>query len=235
MESFALSTIGLKRNENQDRYLVKEFKDGTVLLAIADGMGSSAGGGVAAQMVMDSLDTLDGRDISSHSIMEKLVLESDQAISCKASEDACMEDMGATLTAVVIKDGTAQWVHVGDSRLVAFEKGRLRFITKDQNMAWFLADEGEIAASEVCGHPGLRLLDQCVGCGDCEPVTGALEISPGALFMLTTDGVHDHITPGALARILAGEESLEHKARAVMEIIRKAGSTDDSTIVMAII
>ncbi|WP_028313793.1 PP2C family protein-serine/threonine phosphatase [Desulfatibacillum aliphaticivorans] len=235
MESFALSDMGLKRNENQDRRLVKETPDGAVLLAIADGMGSSAGGGIAAQMIMDGLDAMPDHDLTAGGIMEKLVQQTDQAIFCKASEDACFEDMGATLTAVVVRGSSAQWVHVGDSRLVLFENGRLRYVTKDQNMAWFLYDEGEITAEEARRHPGLRLLDQCVGAGDCEPVTGALEFSPGALFMLTTDGVHDHITPKALTAILSGPESLEHKAQAILKHVRDDGSTDDATMVLAVI
>ena len=234
MKSYALSDMGLKRNENQDRYLIKQTQDGAVLLAIADGVGSSAGGGLAAQMIMDSLDAMPGQDLSAGGIMEKLVQSADQAIYCKASEDECFEDMGATLTAVVIRDGAAQWVHVGDSRLVLFENGALRYVTRDQNMAWFLYDEGEITAEEARRHPGLRLLDQCVGSGDCEPVTGALEFSPGALFMLTTDGVHDHITPKALTAVLSGPESLEHKARAILKHIREDGSTDDATLVLAL-
>ena len=163
MESFALSTMGLKRQENQDRYLIKETPGKTLLLAISDGMGSSAGGGVAAQMMMQSLDALPEQDLVSSKVLEKLVLQTDQSIFCKASEKECLEGMGATLTAVIIRGGTGQWVHVGDSRMVAFKNGKLQFITRDQNMAWFLADEGEIPVSEVCGHPGLRALGSVRG------------------------------------------------------------------------
>ncbi len=47
-----------KKDENQDAMLVKEFDNGDMLLAVADGMGGGVMGAELAQKVMSMLDEL---------------------------------------------------------------------------------------------------------------------------------------------------------------------------------
>ncbi len=77
--------------------------------------------------------------------------------------------MGTTVTATVLSNGTAHWAHVGDTRFYVFRQGRLIQVTTDQTMAQFLVEEGRITPDEARTHPYGHLLDQCVGCPDCEP------------------------------------------------------------------
>ncbi|RPH83918.1 MAG: hypothetical protein EHM75_11510 [Desulfobacteraceae bacterium] len=52
---------GLKRDNNQDRYLIQEYGPEVVLLAVADGMGGEAAGDQAAQIAIDSLKKFQSR------------------------------------------------------------------------------------------------------------------------------------------------------------------------------
>ena len=45
MKTFAITHPGLVREDNEDRCLSVELDGGSVLLAVADGMGGEAGGG----------------------------------------------------------------------------------------------------------------------------------------------------------------------------------------------
>ncbi len=51
MKAYALTHVGLVRKKNEDRYLVQELTDGSVLLAVADGMGGEAAGDYAADIL----------------------------------------------------------------------------------------------------------------------------------------------------------------------------------------
>ena len=51
MRTFALTHIGLVRKINEDRYLIRKITDGSILLAVADGMGGEVAGDYAAEIV----------------------------------------------------------------------------------------------------------------------------------------------------------------------------------------
>lgn len=44
VKTFAFTHTGLTRNKNEDRYLIKEITDDSVLLAVADGMRGEVAG-----------------------------------------------------------------------------------------------------------------------------------------------------------------------------------------------
>ena len=144
MEVHAITHVGRVRSRNEDRYLVQQRPDGTLVLGVADGLGGHAGGEVAAQEVVTALSKLDCVDCNVEDQLRKLVLEADRSICERADRMPELEGMGATLTGVVILGGTAHWVQVGDSRLYLVRNGITRQITKDQTMLQFLLDEGEI-------------------------------------------------------------------------------------------
>ena len=100
-------------------------------------------------------------------------------------------------------------------------------------MAQFLLEEGEIAADEVCLHPSRNQLDQSVGCGDCRPDTGCLEIDDGNLLMLTTDGLHGSLTTETLSSILFTPTDIETKAETLMMTALDTGGKDNMTILIA--
>ena len=59
METFAVTHQGLKKGENQDRFFLRKFNDRSILMAVADGMGGEAGGGLAAQMAVEAFKDFD--------------------------------------------------------------------------------------------------------------------------------------------------------------------------------
>jgi serine/threonine protein phosphatase PrpC len=55
MKSFAMRHRGLVKEDNQDLFFVKEFDEGCILLAVADGLGGMVGGKRAAEMAKECL------------------------------------------------------------------------------------------------------------------------------------------------------------------------------------
>jgi len=141
--------------------------------------------------------------------------------------------MGSTVTCTLIGDGILHWTHVGDSRLFIKSDQELIQITKDQNMAQFLIDEGRLSIQEAGRHPSQNQLDQCVGCGGCEPASGCLDINVGDLVLLTTDGLHGEISPETISDILARSTDIEMKAKSLVKEALNSGGKDNITVVIA--
>ncbi|MBC8466792.1 MAG: serine/threonine-protein phosphatase [Deltaproteobacteria bacterium] len=165
-------------------------------------------------------------------LLRSLVKEADQAILLEAEENSDLEGMGTTITGAILSDGIAYWVHVGDSRMYLLRDGGLNQVTRDQNWAQFLVDEGEISAEEAQSHVLGNLLDQCVGCGECEPETGHLEIRKGDILMLSTDGLHDEVSRDAISRILISRNDIKNKAKTLIDAALEGGGKDNITVVL---
>lgn len=232
MKTAAVTHIGLVRKTNEDRYLIREIFDGYLLAAVADGMGGEAAGDLAAEMVTDRFAR--GKfDIQN---LEKQFLrhieKADHAIHKKTLKDPSLEGMGTTLTGFFAGDGRVHWFHLGDSRLYLFRRGQLTQVTKDQNWAQFLIDEGEITPDQARTHPLRNLLDQCVGCGECEPSTGFLAIEKGDLLMLCTDGLHSELPAEQIASLLASGSDIQSRAESLTKAALDSGGKDNITVAL---
>ncbi len=232
MKVHGLSHIGLKRANNQDRYLIRKLAEGEWLLAVADGMGGEVHGEVAAQMVVDVLAEARLERAREGQLAELLEM-ANRRILRMASDQPEFDGMGSTLTAALVRGSTAHWVHVGDSRFYLFRHGELSQITVDQNLAEFLYEEGELTRVEARRSPLAGILDQAMGCESLEPVMGQLEVGQGDLLMLCSDGLYGDLEPGVKTAILAGEGSLEQKCRLLVDAALEAGGRDNITVVLA--
>lgn len=232
MKTFALTHIGKVRKNNEDRYLIREMLDGSVLLAVADGMGGEAGGEYAAKILSEKLAGI--REIPEHEEhrLALLIKDADRAIFEEAVKRPSLEGMGTTVTAALVRDGVVHWVQVGDSRLYLLHGHELVQITKDQNMAAFLVSEGEITEEEARAHPLRNLLEQCVGCGECEPDTANFEVDKGDLILLATDGLYVEVSRGTLVSILWSRQDVGSKANSLIKAALEAGGRDNVTVVL---
>ena len=231
---YAATHIGLVRKANEDRYLVKKFSDGSLLLAVADGMGGHSAGDYAAEILRGKLANMPtisaGREAET---LSKLAVDTDKFIIEVGDTDETLEGMGTTLLCVFLRDNTAHWVHVGDSRFSIFRKGQLLQITQDQNLARFLVEEGEITIEEVAEHYSRNILDQAVGSAMEDPETGKEVIKDNDILLLSTDGFHNLVLPETIISQLESKESLQARANSLIDQALEKGGTDNITIVMA--
>ncbi|MCP4345694.1 MAG: serine/threonine-protein phosphatase [Desulfobacterales bacterium] len=233
MNIFALTNIGLVRKANEDRYLIKKLMDGSVLLAVADGLGGEVAGDYAAEIMRGRLAGV--QYISGDAEEEEiaaLAKDTDITIRNKADNDPDLEGMGTTLVCVLLREGVAYWVHVGDSRLYLLRNNNLIQVTEDQTFARFLLEEGEITPEQVPFHYSRHVMDQCVGCGDCEPETGNLELMDNDLLLLTTDGLHKKIETEEMVSVLNTSTDIGAKAKSLVRAAIDAGGKDNITVLI---
>ena len=122
---------------------------------------------------------------------------------------------------------------MGDSRLYLLRNRHLRQLTRDQTLTRFLVAEGEITAEEAKNHYGRWVMDQCLGCGFCEPETDGLDLMRGDLLVLSTDGLHRSMTTGQLEALLNACTGVADTACALVKAALDAGGRDNITGVIA--
>lgn len=231
METFAITHQGLIRRENQDRYLIREFEDQVLLMAVADGMGGEAGGGLAAQIAIEAVGEFTPPDLTViEASLTELFLAASRRIEDQVRKVPRLKGMGTTLTAACIKNGITSWAHVGDSRLYLWRKEHLIQITEDHTFVNNLVKQGVITKEEVRVHPMQNILLQCIGCQPIEISTGQFKNSKGDLILLSTDGLHHEVAEGKIVSVLAREARVQKILADLITAALEAGGRDNITL-----
>jgi len=226
--------VGLVRKVNEDRYLIKKLDDDTLLMAVADGLGGEVAGDYAAEIVRGKLAGLASVPVGEEEqTLARLAQSTDILIYDQAQKDASLEGMGTTLVCVLLRNGIAHWVHAGDSRIYIFREQQLTQVTEDQTFARFLIEEGEITPEQAPTHYSRHIMDQCVGCGICEPETGHFELMKNDLLILSTDGLHKAVKAEVLTSLLKSESDIERKAIMLVQAALDTGGDDNITVVLS--
>ncbi|MDD3813681.1 MAG: protein phosphatase 2C domain-containing protein [Desulfocapsaceae bacterium] len=224
--------IGLVKTRNEDRYLIKEINGG-LLLVVADGLGGNPSGDVAAQLVVDSLESFQPHFEGSLELqLTAAVCRANELVLQVGNDNSALQGMGSTVTVALVMNDQVCWAHVGDSRLYHFREGELEQLTIDQNLGQELYERGEISADELAGHKMRNFLSQCIGEDEIEPVSGHLHLSPGDQLLLSTDGLHDLVQDIEIKGILSLKNSVQERVARLIIVGLEAGGNDNITVVL---
>ncbi len=241
MRYTAASHVGEVRAVNEDRYLVREADGGRALLAaVSDGMGGEAAGDLAAETIVEYLEDVPIQGLDKPERFASHVQDVNELIHKLVQDNPDLAGMGATLTAAYVTANHAAWVHVGDSRLYLLREGELIRITRDQRFIQEFIDHGELTEEQAKDHPLRSMLDQSVGSTDVEPDTGVLDLTPGDVLLICSDGLHDMVSEPDMADRLRGMQAgspadLEGCAHDLVEAARDAGGHDNITLVLVLV
>lgn len=212
---------------------MRAFPDGSVLLAIADGLGGDGAGDLAAETIRTRIDSVDpifpGRETQT---LNALALALDESI-CRAGKNSDdLRGMGSTLIMTLVRGSRVFWLHIGDSRLYLFRESRLTRITEDQTLARFLIAENALSLEEAPHHYSRHVMDQYVGCGFCEPESGSFALFSGDWLVLMSDGVYRYLSEAALTAIFEKPDGPDHKCRNIIQAVLAGGGKDNLTILV---
>jgi protein phosphatase len=222
--------VGQVRSMNQDAYLLR---DG--LFAVADGMGGHAGGEVASEV---ALTTLEQEFTEPRS--ENLVAAAEaanEAVISRSRDDPELSGMGTTLCAVALvdtDDGEAlALVNVGDSRIYRFHDRELDQLSRDHKLVQEMIDAGELAAEEAPRHPQRNILTRALGIESELPVDEWLVIPfAGDRFLLCSDGLYDEVSNDTIAAVLRRLADPTEAAEELVRLANGAGGSDNITVVV---
>lgn len=210
--------IGFGRIANEDAFWVASDAitrhRAARLIAVADGMGGHKGGAIASRFACDKLKGYYHKLVQpiGKSNPEQLCRELtdsiyriDRGLRFKAYKTEDMQDMGTTLSCLVLTDSHSIIGHVGDSRIYRWRSGHFSCLTKDHTFVQEMITEGEIDPTTADKHPLRHLLTQVVG--TAEPLEHVLarvdRLKAGDRFLLCTDGLHNCLPKERISYLMA--------------------------------
>lgn len=223
------------REKNEDRMGYCYTRE-SGLFVLADGMGGHPDGEVAAQLALQTVSALHQkqalpqlpqvRDFLTHAVMA-----AHRCILRHASERSMPDTPRTTLVAAVLQDGTATWVHCGDSRLYLVRDGELLARTRDHSYA---AQTNPGAAR--MGHINRNVLFTCLG-SPTRPVfevVGPVPLQHGDRIVLCSDGLWSSVSDDDIVRIISAAPVAQAVPEMVEQALRQAGASSDNVTVLAL-
>jgi serine/threonine protein phosphatase PrpC len=253
LEFAELSDQGLARGHNEDFVghcfpaSPAQVQSQGWLFALADGVGGQEKGEVASRLAVET--ALAGfrkipKGIMHVSLLPRLVQEANQAIFdagnlANARPDPAYIDpggailsggahMASTLVLCALRFDSAVISHVGDSRCYLYRAGALAPLTHDHTMVDQQVRLGLISRADAATHANRHLLTRALGTEMFVAAdTITVNILPGDLLLLCSDGLHGYVSDAAIQTILSSTPNLTEASAALIAAANSAGGHDN--------
>jgi protein phosphatase len=244
VEFAELSNPGLSREHNEDALghvlpeSAAQAQSQGWFFAIADGVGGQELGEVASRLAIAK--ALEGfrkvpKGVMHVSLLPRLVQEANAAVYDAGSEQMHGR-MATTFVACALRFDSAVVSHVGDSRCYLFRNGPAGTLvgtqlTRDHTMAAEQLRLGILSQAEAETGEGRHVLTRSLGrelfvAAD----TITVNIQPGDVLLLCTDGLHGFVSDHAIQQIVNSHADLEEAAAALVDAANAAGGHDNISL-----
>ncbi len=228
----ALSHPGTERDHNEDSCGSFVESSTCAIVAVADGVSSSAGGEVASQMAVEGVIRAYREQPAAMGAGQRLYRAVQQAnieVYDRAVVVTELLGMATTLTTAAVERGELTTIHVGDSRLYLLRNGEVTQLTKDHTVAAEKARLGLIGQDRARNHPDRCVLTRSVG---RELIVNrdrfTRRLAQGDALILCSDGLHNVLTDADMERIVSGRDAAA-ACRALIDAANERGTPDNVT------
>lgn len=240
-----MTDVGCVRKHNEDNLLMAPDLG---LFVVADGLGGHAAGEVASQIVVETIgrfvaDTVEQErtwpvDYDSTlsynaNRLRAAVTLSDKAIAEDIRSNPERETMGSTVVALMVGEGKATLVHVGDSRAYLLDPEGIRQVTRDHSWVAEQVANGILTPSEARVHPFRNVITQALGNGgELEVEVQEMPLSDSERLLLCSDGLSGMVSDQQIWDIVRQAPSYQAAVESLIEAARAAGGEDNITAVL---
>ena len=226
------------RQLNEDRMGYSYTRSSGILL-LADGMGGHPEGEVAAQLALQAMSAQyqkqanpDIDDVTA--FLTLAVLGAHRQIIQYAIEKGMLDTPRTTVVAAVVQDGTATWVHCGDSRLYLVRNGKL--VTRTRDHSYMEQPPAGQSASRAAERMNRNILFTCLG-SPTKPVfdiTGPIALQQGDKILLCSDGLWGSLPDDDIVRQLSAKPVGQAVPDLVESALQRGGATSDNVTAIAL-
>ncbi len=240
------SHVGMKRNHNEDAFLVLADEQ---LFCVADGMGGHASGEIASRIAVEELEdfyrrTSKDADLTWPFKMDRTrnyeenrlatgIKLANTRIFETANTDVSYRGMGTTIVSLHFADGGVYVGHVGDSRAYCLRAGALRQMTEDHSLLNDYLKAKKLTAEEIDAFPHKNVIVRALGMKDTVQVdVDRFEVSDGDVFLLCSDGLSGMVNDEAMMAAVQASSDLEATCAQLIDLANAAGGNDNITCIL---
>lgn len=222
---------GLKRETNQDSYLIDEQLG---LFVVADGMGGHLGGEVASSLAVETAQDVVQKNPGVHpqELLKMAYRESSHRIFDKALENAPhLTGMGTTMVLAYLRGKTLYIGNVGDSRSYMFRDEMLWQLTEDHSLINEQIRAGLLNDEQARTFANKNVITRSVGYErdvDCDVIER--EVQKGEIYLLCSDGLSGLVPFEDMLKIIQNVPTDKLVAKLIDQA--KANGGDDNVTVM---
>ncbi|MGZ3726932.1 MAG: Stp1/IreP family PP2C-type Ser/Thr phosphatase [Pseudobdellovibrio sp.] len=231
--SWGISDKGLKREGNQDSFLIE---DRLGLFIVADGVGGHFGGEVASALAVETV-----REVVSHpkaadfrprDVLAQAYEEASHRIYDRATQEPKLNGMGTTMVLSYVRDNKIYIANVGDSRCYLYRKPFLWQITEDHSLINEQIRLGMMSEEQAKKLIGKNVITRSVGFErDVFPDLLEREIFSGDTFIFCSDGLSGMIPDAEMCNIL-NVSPIEKAAPLLIQRALDHGGDDNVTVIL---
>jgi serine/threonine protein phosphatase PrpC len=233
-EVFAHTDKGLRRESNQDSYLVN---DDLGLYIVADGMGGHSGGEVASALAVKTVESFIQNNVKKMSspkdLLQKAVECASETIFDHAQEETRLLGMGTTMVAVYAAGRNIYIANVGDSRAYMFRAPLLWQVTEDHSLINEQLRAGIMNEDQAKHFVGRNVITRSVGYErNVQPEMFERQVQLSDSFLLCSDGLSGLVGDDQISATLAVTRPEDVVYKCVEQALAAGG--DDNVTVMYI-
>ena len=237
----SLSHVGLVRDENQDTVrsflpddpLISETHGS--LLAIADGMGGYAKGGLASATAIETFFAAfyqsepNARLQTLRHAMEQANLAVHQAaFRVNAGQ------IGTTLTAANIAGDRLYLAHIGDTRAYLIRAGQAKCLTNDHSVVGELVRMRVISPDKVRTHQQRSILNKSLGLNlFVQPDISHVTLEAGDVIVLCSDGLWAFVEDDEFADLATHTSQADELSRRLIALALQRQTDDNASVIVA--
>ena len=226
---------GREKNEDRMGYC---YTKSSGLFLLADGMGGHPEGEVASQMTLQIISALYQKAAQPEidnvkAFFNMAILHAHRQILRYAAEKGLIDTPRTTLVACIVQDGSAHWVHCGDSRLYLVREGELLARTRDHS--YLEQHHHSKPGVAIPANFNRNVLYTCLG-SPSKPVfdtTGPVSLQQGDRILLCSDGLWGNLDDADIARQLGQNVVGVSVPELVEQALVKGGAKSDNVTVIA--
>jgi protein phosphatase len=246
IEVAGLTHVGMKRNHNEDNFLLLPEEN---LCVVADGMGGHSSGEIASKIAVEELGEffkMTSRDADAtwpfkmdktrnydENRLATAIKLANVRIFERASSEQKYKGMGTTIVSIHFASNVAYVAHVGDSRVYFYRGGQLRQLTEDHSLLNDYLKAKKLTPEEIEAFPHKNVIVRALGMKDTVQVdVSRVEPQENDVFLLCSDGLSGMVPDGQMQEVLQSQPDLDRACSQMIDLANAAGGNDNVTCIL---